>query len=835
MNKKLRSMLALVLGTVMVGGMVACNPEKPVDGITYNTTTTEMPSNWCELTYDDNNDTQIMSYIGSSFFEYDYMFDEAKGGKYNEDGTVNVDAVVAGAYTTNYSAATALTDVTDTVDAKWGYTAEQKEEGGYAWEITLRQDLKWDDGTAINAEDFIYSMQEQLNPKFLNMRANTYYDTLRVKKSREYFFQEQEGTYESVGKYYTSNEAAIEAGKTLYVDLHNLWGAAGYLSEDGKECPQWAAITDTTVYTSADGTDAISGKDLWDGYNSILGVGGGYDSYVAIFVENTIRDVDWEEVGMYKTGDYSFVICLDKSYSLLTEEGDLSYMAAYYMASLPLVKESLYEDCKIEPEEGTTLWTSNYNTSLATTASWGPYKLTAFQSGTAYTLEKNPYWYGYNMPEYANQYQIEKIQCRCVPEDTTKWSLFLSGEVDDAALDSAHVADYMYSKYTAWYPGSGTFAMQIFGDLATLKNSDNNNAILAIDEFRQAFSYALNRDDVVEKIWPGSAQACLGLMNPQYLYDVENGASYRYTDVAKEALLRAYGFVEEDGKWSDGVDIVDADLNEAYAALTGYNLELARNLFAQAITELTTNADKYGYDATKKIILFYGAQVDDADGKQRKRIEYLQGVIDSLAEGTVLEDQIEIQMKVVGNDWADAFRTGETQIGFGYGFSGNPFNPFDIVGSFVNPDDSLNYHTYWNTNTEMLTLTMPAGDYAGAGETITMSLQNWYFCLNGLADEYNAAQRYNFDAGKAPVEARLMILAALEEATIKKSYSVMLIGDYSGSLLGGQFSNFYEDDYNTFMGFGGMRYMTVNYTDLEWAAYVANNGNDLTTEYKKTA
>ena len=130
---------------------------------------------------------------------------------------------------------------------------------------------------------------------------------------------------------------------------------------------------------------------------------------------------------------------------------------------------------------------------------------------------------------------------------------------------------------------------------------------------------------------------------------------------------------------------------------------------------------------------------------------------------------------------------------------------------------------------------MPEGDYEGAGETIEMSLQNWYYCLNGLAAEYNQAKQYNWDAGKAPVEARLQILAALEEQVIKKSYSVMLIGDYSGSLLGGKFSNFFEEDYNTFMGFGGFRYMVVNYTDAEWSTYVANNNNDLTTEYKKTA
>ena len=36
------------------------------------------------------------------------------------------------------------------------------------------------------------------------------------------------------------------------------------------------------------------------------------------------------------------------------------------------------------------------------------------------------------------------------------------------------------------------------------------------------------------------------------------------------------------------------------------------------------------------------------------------------------------------------------------------------------------------------------------------------------------------------------------------------------------------------MGFGGMRYMEVNYTDAEWAEFVAQNNNDLSAEYKKS-
>ena len=132
-----------------------------------------------------------------------------------------------------------------------------------------------------------------------------------------------------------------------------------------------------------------------------------------------------------------------------------------------------------------------------------------------------------------------------------------------------------------------------------------------------------------------------------------------------------------------------------------------------------------------------------------------------------------------------------------------------------------------------MTLTMPAGDYVGAGETITMSVQNWYYCLNGLAATENQAKTYNWSEGYATTEARLMILSALEEITIKESRSVMLIADGGGSFLGAKFSYFSEDEH-TFMGFGGMRYIEVNYTDAEWAEFVAANNNDLSSEYKKS-
>ena len=870
----MKKLLALLLAVVMVMSVVACTPKnptepsnqptngegtKPTEGgevITpavfkqaeYNTTTSVMPSNWNEFTYADNNDTQIMSYIGSSFFTYDYKFENDQ--KFNPDGSINKEGIVPGAYTVNYSAATKLEDVTSSVDAKWGYTDEQKAEGGYAWKITLRDDLKWDDGTPITAADFEYSMKELLDPAFMNFRANTYYDTLMVKNSKAYFFKNQEGTYETPASLgYASLADAIAAGETLYVDAWAFWGAEGYPAEDGTTCPQWLAIDDEKVYTGEYNgePDPCSGKMLWDTYfapgapySGYVEVGASYHSWISIYVENENTNVAWEDVGCYAIPEENaIVVCLDRSYEFLTEDGELSVWSGYYMSGLPLVKKDLYESCKIEPTAGATLWTSNYNSSLATTASWGPYTLVAFEAGSHYRLEKNPYWYGWNMEENKNQYNITAINCRKVEEFSTKWMGFLGGEYDDAALSTENVADYLDSKYVYFTSTStGTFGMQLFSDLDTLKDSENNNGILAIQEFRHAFNLALNRSDIVEKIWPGSAVPCFGLLNVAYYYDIENspnledGGQYRNATIAKEGILRAYGYTQAaDGTWSSG-DLSGLNTDEAYETLTGYNPTVAKQKMKEAIDILLADPEKYGYDSSKNITLVYGSSADT--DKQRFRANYLQDVLDDLTKGTALEDKIDVVFDAsAGSQWAEAFRSGATQIGFGYGFSGNAFNPFDIIGAFVNPDDNLNYHMYWDTSSIPLTLTMPAGDYAGAGETITMSIQNWYFCLNGLAETENQVETYNWSEGKAPVEVRLMILSKLEELTIMESRSVMLIADGGGSFLGAKFRYFSEDEH-TFMGFGGLRYIEVVYTDAEWAEFVAANNNDLSSEYKKS-
>lgn len=840
----------------------------------YNTTTSVMPSNWNELTYDDNNDTQILNYISSSFFDFDYAFD---GDKYNADGSINSDAIISGGFTVNYSAATKLEDVTASVYAKWGYTDKQKEEGGYAWKITLRDDLKWDDGTPITAADFEYSMKAILDPTFMNFRANTYYDTLRIKGAKAYFYQ-LAPSYAPVVPYYdtdagdvpdysfdiTANEVYMcvsttdmtLAGYSLnelitkYVGLDAALAALKVIADGANEYG-YTLITDENIDAAKEllayallpfgldwnSFDEATQKELF--MESLF--------YVSGYGEHT----EWEDVGFYIIPEENAVVlCLDVAQSFLTEDDSLALWAGYYMSSLPLVKKDLYESCIKEPATGATLYTSNYNSSLETTASWGPYMLSEFESGSHYRLVKNPYWYGWNMEEYKNQYNITAINCRKVVETETQWMGFLKGQFDDSGLSKDNFAEYGDSKYVVFQGNTGTFGMQLYSNLEVLKTGthndgtkevSNNNGILDILEFRQAFNLALNRSDICEKIWPGSTVPCFGLVNTQYYYDVENapylddGGVYRNNPIAKAGILRAYGYTQgEDGLWSISEELKNLTLDEAYETLTGYNPILAKEKLQQAIEILNADPEYYGYDSTLDITLIYGSSKDDAD--QRFRAQYVQDVLNDLSKGTALEGKIKVIFDAsAGSQWADAFRSGAVQIGFGYGFSGNAFNPFDIVGAFTDPDDSLNYHAYWNTAKVNMTLTMPgeAGSYEGAGETITMSVQNWFFCLNGLAKSEAAPKQYNWGAGFAPVEVRLTILAALEEVVIKESRSVMLIGDAGGSFLGAKFA-YFSDEYNTFMGFGGLRYMEVVYNDVEWTNFVKANNNDLSEEYKKS-
>lgn len=803
------------------------------------------PSNWNEMDYQSNDDSTVISLTTSAFFGYNYALKDASKGRVTADGKLNVDNIDFEHHIVSYEAATKLEDVTSQYAEAWGLTADQKTEGGYIWRFTLRNDLKWDDGTPIKADDFVYSMKEQLNYLLQPFRADNFWNAngMKIHNAKNYYYQGRtvelpidgltmdqltkgaDGVYTMGGQpiflaLRTGN--AVLEGDSIgdYIDY--------YSTQDGNpfDMAAWATL-EAAMADKENGKASVTDETLTALAKVLAPFGLSSAALSFVYKTQDFAAMTFDKVGIFKEDDLRLVVVLDKPESWIRDDGKLSYTISN--ASLPLVKQDLYESLKKEPAQGSDKWTTTYNTSVETSASWGAYKLTFFQEDKKFELDRNPYWYGYGVAENKDQYLTDRYVVEVIAEDEAIKMAFWKGEIDDVTFDvlGSMATEYQNSDYAMFTPDRDAVAygIQLYSNLSVLKNSGKNNGILAIKDFRWALSLAFDRKAFNEDQLVGM-QLGLGLFGPGYYYDPENSLSYRNSEQAKAALLRTYGFsLNSSGKWTDGITVYN-DIDEATDAMTGYNLTIAKQKLASAITELTNNKEKYGYDPTKDIVLRLGK----FNAKAARRAELIQGCIDKLVEGSVLQGKVKVEiLEINAQKSADDFRDGKFEIYCVAGIGGAIFYPFTSIDSYLG-FGSLSYHEYMDTNVK-LTMTMPAGSYAGAGQTIELTTKDWFYSLNGRTDE-NCS--YNWSAGNCPVEVRLEILAMLEEYALSQHHTIQVANSYDAYLRSAK-SHTITLTYNTFMALGGAQYTRYDYTDEQWAAFLAEHNNDLSAFYKTSS
>lgn len=766
---------------------------------TYNTYTSLSPSNWNELTYQDNNDTQIMSYIGSSFFTFDFKFD-AEGN------------ILPGEFEVEYDAASKLEDVTAEYAGDANYAVPANATKNYAFKITLRDDLKWSDGTPIVAEDFVYTMQQQLDPLFKNYRADSFYNgSTVIHNAKNYVFQ---GSTENVTTrdFYDTWDAAKADGADVFFTLEKSTTVGSYLYRnygdyiDGGKTPAWVLAALGAQATEAE-ILSLEGKtwaeiaadatlsDIWT--RALAWWQTDPNEELDFFAkEYTYPAVSGDALGIFSGNTaQELIVVLDSPLDLLKEDGSLSYKAAYNFSSLPLVKKDLYEANKHEPQEGSTLWTSTYNSSVESSASWGPYELTYFQAGKQYILERNENWYGYTSGQYEGQYETDRIVCETVKDWNTAWLMFQKGEVDTIGIDVSIADEYKNSSRAVFTPDDFVGSMQLQSSKESLierQSEGVNKTILSYVDFRKALSLGINRDEYNQTCSTAS-KAGFGLFNSMHYYDVANGGVYRNEDVAKQVLCDVYG-----------VNVSDYDsLDDAYEAITGYNLAKARELMTSAYNAALEAGDIL---ATDKVELVFGT--GSITESTQRVFDYLSAAIINIAVGTPLEGRIEMKLEDHGTSWANDFRSGGYDICLG-GWTGAAWDPGYFLLAYLSPD--YMYSTAWDTSSQMLTYT-PSAEI---GEK-TMSLMDWYNCLNG-----DPSAEYNWSEGFVDNSVRLGIIAALEREILSVYYTVPLQNSFGATLVSYKF-DYITTEYNTFMGYGGIRYLSYNYSDAEWATEGAN-------------
>ena len=829
----MKKLLSLVLAVVMVFGLVACggnggaettapvenNPAAEGAEYTLNYYTEALGTVWNPHNWDTNGDNAILSYLETPLASMSILDSEN------------------GVYQWIYEAATYVKDVTAenkgdltkyAVTLPEGQTAEQTE-SGYVYEIGLNPDMKWEDGTPINADTYIYSMKALLDPAMKNYRANLYY-------AGESAVAGGAAYYNAGDSIWTDNSAS-----TVIASVADLVeGENGMTMADGSEVKFCISVP----------TEWLGGKSLADyvgSYGDAMFDVASFDALVALSDENGYAPVnaetidlltkvitfsaDWgetdaeviqymaylvtypecgydETVGCYKVDDYTIrYVCqtaLDINYFLVS------------CSSNWLVYEDLYEAGKSQTGD---LVTTNYNSTKETTMSYGPYKIESLQEGKQLVFTQNENWFGFEKQEDGSlismtnfevdgeqkqQYMATKVVYDVMDSDAAKQA-FLKGELDDWTPSADDVLTYATSERL--YKVDETYTMSFFFNtgVEALKAMDaskgnTNSVVLSNENFRRAWSLAVDRDNYVGAT--SGYKPAYELMNSLYFYDVYNDptSSYRNSDPAMQAIVNLYGV-----EYGEGTPY--ATLRDAYKSINGYNLTEAKALMATACTELV---EAGLYTAGEPIVIRIGWAKGALGSADNQQISLMQGYLNAAVEGSGFGP---ITLEAVGNieNRYDAVPAGEYAVGYG-AWGGAAFYPFRNFQCYCDTEQyAVNELGCWDPATEMLTLSVN-------GEDVTMTWQDWSRALIGTGPYANA-----------DFATKLQITADMEELYLNKFYRIPLCATTACFMLGYQV-DYYTQDYNIMYDFGGMRLMNFAYTDAEWAEYVASQNGVLSYE-----
>lgn len=741
--------------------------------------------NWNIQSWETNEDNQVVSYVTSGFYGF-YLNSDLTGYSIVPEMAAEMPVDVTSEYVGQ-------------MGVKEGETAK-------AWRIALNPDACFSNGDKITADDYIYSMQQQLNPKMLQRRADSFYAGDFIIVNAKNYLYAGKTTYDALT---TSADEAIAAGNELYVDGWGLWGLEGALDADGNAAPQYLSITDDTMYRDLAVEDEnadeawVSGKYLYETY---LAAGMPYEAYQGtyLFTSSVAANVTWDEVGLKKIDDYTIDIIL------ANPVGEPAFYVPYNLSGNWLVNKDLFEACKsfydangnaVETEEEAETVTTNYCTSLETSISYGPYDITYYELDKAYTLTRNENWYGYHDGKHLGMYQTDVISQEVITEHATAMMAFEAGEIDEVSLQSADMEKYASSQYIKYEPQTYTTKLSFNTDYDKLVSRGTNSQILVVDEFRKGFALSLDRKDFATA-FTAAGTAGFGLLNYNYVYDPFTGASYRDTDAAKAALCDIYG-----ATYGEGGDY--ATLDEAYDAITGYDMEAARESMKVAYDKAIAAGI---WDGESPITIDFRVYASDTIYVQM--FTYFDTQLKAACEGTGFEGKVSMTM-TVDPDYYNSNYSGNTDAIFTT-WGGAAMSPFGVMGNcYTDGSDGSGNQMEYGFDTSKIALSFTMN-----GEQVTASLQDWANWANSQAipaldEKLGSYTDYSYTT-------RSEIFAGMEKCFLSY-YTTTPVYYRNVASLTSQKINFATTQYVQLVGFGSFDYITYNYDDDAWAEYVANN------------
>ena len=805
---------------VDANGDGVCDVEKCSMALTYtyNTYLSEFPKMWNPHDYETSTESEILGYTTLGFYTFDY--NETK------DGFVIVPEM----------ATKMPQDVTSSyVDEKWGI-AEGDE--ARAWLIELRDDLAWEDGTPITANDFVESAKRLLDPKALNHRADSLYSgNLEIVNAKNYFYS---GTMQPFAATEVYSVYSTELDSLLTFSL-----AAPSASNNNSECAMRTMMGFPASYNAAncaayliknylngsaftaEAAAAMEGKTLAEikadptlaaAWTDLIGWWQTEPNEELHFflADDEFPITEWNQVGIEAISDTEIVL-------ILASELDGFYLNYALGTDLGLVHIPTYDACaSVDPETG--IYTNTYGTSVDTFKSYGPYKLTKFVMDQQIVLERNDNWYGYSDPARAGQFQTNRVVYDCYENSDTAFEAFLQGKLVSKGLEAKNINDYVGAERLYYTNGASTWFIALNPNEKAFSEWEKDHpgydkSILTMKEFRMALSFSLNRQDFIKALDPMGSIG-LALYNDMICSDPENGGMYRNEDAAKDTILDFWGVDQDD----IGEGKIFADKDAAIRSITGYNLEGAKKLFDEAY-DAAVAAGIYNGTDTIQICVGIPSQADF----YVQGFEFLKNNYTEAVKGTKLEGKLDfIQDTTVADNFAKSLRSNQTDMLFGVGWTGSSLDPYGLIEAYTTPN--YQYDQAWDTSSAMM-------DFEYKGVTYRTSVLMWTYAINGYEIEITAVDDEEnvimYSCGASDVKKnpersaeRIRLLAAIECAVLRNYDMIPTHNQASASLLSYKV-NYGTEEYVYGVGRGGIQYMTYNYTDTEWDHFVKSQGGVL--------
>lgn len=777
----MKRVLALGLAATMLVSITGCKDKKKEEPkekkYTYNISVSELPSDYNPHTLEGNANNPVAMYC--------------------EMGFVQAIPDENGKFKWSYEMADSITDITSSFSEKEKYQIAEGE-AGRVWQIKLNADAVWEDGSVINADTYLKSMELLLDSTAKNTGASAYIDKEKSKiaiyNGYSYYNNDLSGKtlysliYDAQAKTY-----AVDVSDTanMYVSLNQPTSFWGYSLKDAYNA------YGAEYFTDSNGTDYYKVIEKAVGANEYMLV----NEEILTAIKGICKVVgnghkeEFMEMLFYQSGTYAAVSFADVGL-VKVDDYTINYITASSVSGEDFLKGM--SSNWIVKEDGSFM-------------SYGPYMLTKVEEDKL-KMEKNEAWYGYSDEAYEGQYQTTHIVVHKIEDMAEAEQLFLSGKLDEIHLTDKMVASYIDSERIYTTEDTCTYRWIFATDMDKLVamekdlNDGTNKRVLTYDGFRKAISYAIDRASICKQATSNYYPAIYLLSDAYYVDETySNEAMYRQLDPVKKSLVGSYGLTYGEGG-------TYKDLDEAYSALTGYDVDKAKELFAAVYDKAVADGNyTEGQDIKLRCVVSSEKELTQQELIEEKLVNEM---LANATKGTGFEGKLTVEYKC-GNEnrYIDCIDGKIEMIKGAWG--GSVISPFTTIGMYTVSEyaGAIQESCGWDPAVEALTISY---DFDGDGtpEDVSKTYREWTLAMNDMS------------VYGGNMQIRIAILAALETGILSQYQCIPLATDTSSRLLSYKIE-YGVEDYNLMYGYGDVRYMTYNYDDDSYKEYIKSQGGTL--------